>query len=243
MLKLVVQCFVPNRLGLVLLNLKGYFWISICQSVNHVRFFLPEVGASVVGISAGGVVGACVVVVVVISAFVTTASSEIRVLGVASDDGVAAKFIHTFKMEIHKNFCIQLNLTCVWCGWIWYHNDRLQWHRRTLCGGGRRWCWGCNILNGIFVICICNWWARWISGNVNIVRACFCFWLWTCDYDNSGLLMRSLLDLGVIILHWNQLHRLSWGCRHCLSWIPILIHSELIPWLIQKTWRSTDTTQ
>lgn len=70
-----------------------------------------------VGISASGVVGACVVVVVVISAFVTTASSEIRVLGDASDDGVAAKFIHTFKMEI-QNFCIQLNSTCVWCGWI-----------------------------------------------------------------------------------------------------------------------------
>lgn len=89
--------------------------MSISQSSS---ILLPEVGASVVGISAGVVVGACVVVVVVISAFVTTASSEIRVLGVASDDGVAAKFIHTFEMEIHKNFCIQLNLTCVWCGWI-----------------------------------------------------------------------------------------------------------------------------
>lgn len=50
---------------------------------------IAEFGASVVEISAGCVVGACVVVVVVISALVTTASSEIRVLGVASDDGVA----------------------------------------------------------------------------------------------------------------------------------------------------------
>lgn len=56
-----------------------------------------------VGISAGVVVGACVVVVVVVSAFVTTSSSEIRVVGVAPDD-VAAKFIHKFKIKIHKNF-------------------------------------------------------------------------------------------------------------------------------------------
>lgn len=71
-----------------------------------------------VGISAGVVVGACVVVVVVVSALVTTSSSEIRVVGVAPDDGVAAKFIHKFKIKIHKNFCIQHYLTCVWCGWI-----------------------------------------------------------------------------------------------------------------------------